>query len=45
MRFLDKDNSGTIDMSEFLVGVRVKIEYFIILYFKGITKQKKIDDN
>ena len=27
MQFLDRDNSGTIDMSEFLVGIRVKIEY------------------
>jgi len=27
MQFLDRDNSGTIDMNEFLVGIRVKIEY------------------
>ena len=30
MQFLDRDNSGTIDMSEFLVGIRVKIEYPLI---------------
>jgi len=24
MQFLDKDGSGTVDMSEFLVGIRVK---------------------
>ena len=34
MRFLDRDNSGTIDMSEFLVGIRVKIEY-PFLFLKG----------
>lgn len=32
MNFLDKDGSGTVDMNEFLVGVRVIISTIFLMY-------------
>ena len=41
MQFLDRDNSGTIDMSEFLVGIRVKIEYSIYILRDNQIKEDR----
>ena len=48
MNFLDKDGSGTVDMNEFLVGVRVIISYYFwsillsnLLNKKGSPNQRR----
>ena len=41
MQFLDKDGSGTVDMSEFLVGIRViptlSDIFKLIILFLGVS--------
>ena len=42
MAFLDTDNSGTIDMSEFLVGIRViNIFLFVNVFRENLIKEDK----
>ena len=45
MNFLDRDGSGTIDMSEFLVGIRVNLFQQPFYNIKGFPQLPKINDD